>query len=111
MAKPALQQSLQASLRIIRSRAMIARLLLLTLLVFSVSSVRADDAGLIIRFGFKDTAPTPWDGSIAVSQGKVLSVEGWRFEAQDKVTGAAEWKASTRALTQRKARGNNPGKL
>ena len=84
---------------------------LLCIALFTAPLLPAEDVGFMVRFGFKDTTPTPWDGSLSVSTGQVSGLEGWRFEAQDKVTGPTEWKASTRALTQRKARGNNPGKL
>src|SRR6187200_1203031 len=89
---------------------MTSRILLLTALL-AAPLVHAEDHGIVIRFGFKDDAPTVWDGSITTSQGKVVSLEGWRFEAQDKITGEGEWKAGTRALTERKKRGNNPAKL
>lgn len=81
------------------------------LLAFTAGGVRGENAGLLIRFGFTDKAPTAWDGSLSVSAGKVGSLEGWRFEDGDAITGDNAWKASTRLLTQRKSRGNNPKKI
>ncbi|RFC46782.1 MAG: hypothetical protein DVB23_001444 [Verrucomicrobia bacterium] len=69
----------------------------------------AEDAAFRIRFGMKDLEPSPWDGSVEL-QGegtKLRSVEGWRFEQQDRMTGPASWKASSRELTQRKSRSNS----
>ncbi|HEY2572835.1 MAG TPA: hypothetical protein VGH65_02160, partial [Verrucomicrobiaceae bacterium] len=80
------------------------------LLAAAVPAARAENTGILIRFGFTDQKPTSWDGSLSLSTGKVASLEGWRFEDEDSAKGDS-WKARTRVLTQRKARGNNPAKL
>src|ERR671918_2246975 len=76
------------------------------LLLLTVTTLAAAEAGLRIRFGLEDESNTQWDGSISVAPGKVVSVDGWRFQQTDAVTGNDSWKASTRPLTRR--RSNNP---
>src|SRR4051812_23783440 len=49
-----------------------------------------------IMFGLQDTQPTPWDGSLAVSGGSVIRLEGWRFRQTDAVVGNSGWRASSR---------------
>jgi hypothetical protein len=54
--------------------------------------------GVVFRvlFGLTDKEPAVWDGKVAVSAGKVLSVRGWRFGGKDSTDGTGSWKASTR---------------
>src|SRR5262245_54193672 len=54
--------------------------------------------GVRVLFGLKDAEPASWDGSLAVSGGTLLRLEGWRFRPGDQLTGAASWKASTRRV-------------
>lgn len=72
-------------------------------------SVSAEDVAFRVRFGMKDSEASAWDGSVEVKgQGaRLASVEGWRFEQQDQMTGPTSWKASSRELTQRKSRSNS----
>ena len=70
--------------------------------------VIASEVGVRIRFGLTDTQPTRWDGTIAVSPGRIERIDGWRFQDGDQVQGVTGWKASTRPLTVR--RSNNPKK-
>jgi hypothetical protein len=49
-----------------------------------------------ITLGLKDRVPTRWDGEVAVADGEVVSLRGWRFEAKDTVEGATGWKCQTR---------------
>ncbi len=52
-----------------------------------------------ITFGLTDAQPTRWDGSIEVSSGKLLSLEGWRFYKDDQVQpDGKSWKCGTRRL-------------
>ncbi|MCB1123263.1 MAG: hypothetical protein KJT03_17035, partial [Verrucomicrobiae bacterium] len=82
--------------------------LLFLLTVISTCSVHSAEVGVRIRFGLTDRKPTEWDGSLSVSPGKIESLEGWRFEATDRVVGNNSWKASSRSLTTR--RSNNANK-
>src|SRR5258708_27608533 len=60
---------------------------------------RRDPEALAFRImlGRQDKAATAWDGSIAVSNGALTHLEGWRFRAGDRVLPPAAWKASTHA--------------
>src|SRR4051812_19655129 len=84
------------------------RTALLVAFSFTASWAAAADVGVRIRFGLTDTGNTAWDGSVAVTPGKVESIDGWRFEQADKVIDANSWKASTRPLSVR--RSNNAKK-
>ncbi len=75
----------------------------------SASTTSADDAGLRIRFGLNDNRPTPWNGKVEVSPGRVTHISGWRFNKDDAVNGISGWTASTHPLAQQ-ARGNNKNK-
>ncbi len=81
------------------------------LLVAGVPAGHAASDAVLIRFGFTDRQPADWDGSLSVSSGRIVSLEGWRFEDTDAVTGESAWIARTRPLSVRKSRGNNPKKL
>src|SRR5690349_1271650 len=54
-----------------------------------------------IMFGLQDTQPTAWDGSLAVTSGSVIRLEGWRFRQTDAVFGNNGWRASTRRQAPR----------
>ncbi len=50
-----------------------------------------------IILGQTDAEPAPWDGSIDVSGGKVLSLTGWRFYKDDQAgADGKSWKCATR---------------
>ncbi len=49
-----------------------------------------------ILLGVGDRQPTAWDGSVTAMPGKVASIQGWRFAAQDSTDSHSSWKASTR---------------
>src|SRR5437868_2899553 len=61
-------------------------------------SVRLEPGAIGIRilFGLRDTLPTQWSGSIAVTGGSLLNLEGWHFRQVDHFTGPASWAAFTR---------------
>ena len=82
--------------------------LLLSVLTLVFSLARADEVGVLVRFGLTDRAPAVWDGSVEVSAGKVEDVAGWRFQQKDEVNGLA-WKASTRPLTVRRSNAQKKG--
>jgi len=77
-------------------------------LLSSLCLASAGEVGVRIRFGLTDNGNTAWDGTVAVSPGKVASIDGWRFQQDDKVVSNTEWKASTRPLTVRRT--NQPKK-
>jgi hypothetical protein len=57
----------------------------------------ADDLqSVTLVFGSKDVEPTRWDGSAAISTGRIEKVEGWHFNVAAKVNGM-EWQCSTSA--------------
>ncbi len=66
-------------------------------------AVRIEPAavGVRILLGRKDTEPAAWDGSLTVSNGSLLRLDGWRFRQADQITGPASWKASTRRQQRR----------
>ena len=51
--------------------------------------------GVRILLGMTDDKATQWDGSVTARGVEIQSVEGWRFERPDAVTGTS-WKASSR---------------
>lgn len=71
-------------------------------LLSSLAFAPAGEVGVRIRFGLTDDGNTRWDGSVSVSPGRVASLSGWRFQQDDQVLSATEWKASTRPLTVRR---------
>jgi len=52
--------------------------------------------GYRILLGLGDKQPTVWDGKISVSEGRVVSIQGWRFAETDSTDYRKRWKASTR---------------
>lgn len=49
-----------------------------------------------VVLGLKDKKPADWSGKVEVAGGEVTSIEGWRFEAKDKVEGTSGWNCQTR---------------
>jgi hypothetical protein len=84
---------------------------LVTLITFALLGLaaRSAEVGVRIRFGLTDDGNTKWDGTVAVSPGKVVSLTGWRFQQDDKVVSANEWKATTRPLTVRRSNQQKKG--
>ncbi|MFC5457120.1 hypothetical protein [Prosthecobacter fluviatilis] len=87
------------------------RFILPLLLLTGIAS--AADSALLIQLGLHDKESTVWDGSVTVTPGEVLEVNGYRFEQKDAMTGKNSWKASSRTPVgaNAKARGNNPKKI
>jgi hypothetical protein len=73
-------------------------LLLVVLICHSASA--AEQVGLRIRFGMKDKEPTDWSGKIGVSEGKVASIRGWRWNVGDSVEGDSFTVATRRPAAQ-----------
>jgi hypothetical protein len=49
-----------------------------------------------ITLGLLDKGPADWSGKIAVADGEVVELAGWRFEDTDAVDGKSGWKCRTR---------------
>ena len=49
-----------------------------------------------ILFGLTDKQPADWSGKISVASGKVLRIQGWRFQQNDTADPATGWRVSTR---------------
>src|SRR4051794_40229591 len=56
-------------------------------------SVRLEPGAIGVRilFGLHDVLPAQWSGSIAVTGGSLVSLEGWHFRQVDHFTGPASW--------------------
>ena len=53
--------------------------------------------GVRLILGLGDRATVRWDESVTMDRGRVLSIEGWRFDGEDAVTGTS-WKVSTHPI-------------
>ena len=51
---------------------------------------------VLLEMGLKDAKATVWSGHITVNGAKVVHREGYRFQAEDKLTDPDGWKATTR---------------
>jgi hypothetical protein len=49
-----------------------------------------------VVLGLHDKEPSDWSGQVAVADGEVTALAGWRFEEQDAVRGTTAWKCNTR---------------
>ncbi len=64
-----------------------------------------------LMFGLDRLTPERWDGSIAVSEGRVLGLSGVHFEGRDAITGPDSWLLTnrvTRYVDSRTPRGYDP---
>ncbi len=48
-----------------------------------------------VIFGAKDGQPTRWDGSAAISAGRIERIKGYHFTANDKILGGNAWQCAT----------------
>lgn len=78
----------------------------MTIVAGQFSLIAAEQIGVRVRFGVRDRQTAPWDGSVSVSDGRLLNVDGWRFQQSDGLTGPTAWKAQTRRSAVRRT--NNP---
>ena len=76
------------------------------ILLISTTNSLGDQVGVRVRFGVGDREPGVWDGSVTVADGKLLGIDGWRFQQMDGVVDANSWKAQTRRAAARRT--NNP---
>jgi len=58
------------------------------------TSVRSDT--LFVRLGIGVEQDQRWDGSINVSGGEIVKVEGWQFTENDSLTGPNSWRLTNR---------------
>ena len=62
-----------------------------------VSSALAESGvGVRILLGVTDQQSTKWDGAVSVRGAEVRSIEPWRFEPEDSISGTS-WKIATHA--------------
>ncbi|HYM12009.1 MAG TPA: hypothetical protein VEU62_14825 [Bryobacterales bacterium] len=54
------------------------------------------EAVFLIRFGLTHPSPRPWDGSVSMTGGRVLALQGWQFADGDAVASDHSWKCATR---------------
>ena len=66
------------------------------LLALVPSAFAQNPAGVRILLGMTDQKSTSWDGSLTARGAEVTSLEPWRFESPDAISGNS-WKASTHA--------------
>src|SRR5207249_576251 len=59
-----------------------------------VSAFAQAPIGVRILFGVTDQQSTKWDGSLTARNADVRSIEPWRFEPEDSISGT-DWKIST----------------
>ena len=62
-----------------------------------------------VLFGVGDAEPTPWDGSVELSGGKIVSIKGWRFTGTDTTDYKSNWQAATRRGQPQTARARERG--
>jgi hypothetical protein len=61
-----------------------------------------------ITLGLHDAKSTNWDGTVAVAEGEVVKLAGWRFEENDVINGKNGWKCQTHEYRKtRKEPGDN----
>jgi hypothetical protein len=53
--------------------------------------------GVRLIMGLTDRQTARWDGSVTVDRGRITGIDGWRFEANDEISGNS-WKMSTRSI-------------
>jgi len=69
----------------------------MVLLAIAASAGAQTPVSVRILFGTTDAESTRWDGSIQVQGGKLTSIEPWRFEGTDSISGD-RWQISTHPI-------------
>ena len=65
--------------------------------VFSQSSPSDGSVvSFLVRFGLTDTEPRPWDGTLAASNGELVSLRNWHQRPGDRIDGKTGWSLATR---------------
>jgi hypothetical protein len=79
-------------------RRLVLALLAVALMVAAALAMRSADLPqhtFRVTLGLLDKEPSAWDGSVAVKDGEVTELTGWRFEEKDAVQGTSGWKCGT----------------
>ena len=76
-------------------------------LVLAYAVHAQDRVSVRILLGVTDTASSVWDGSLTADGATVDSLEPWRFEGNDRITGSA-WRISTHMIRLFGAQPNRP---
>jgi hypothetical protein len=85
---------------LLRRRRLLVALGAVALMLVLAAAQRREEAPVhLFRVtpGLKDKKATDWTGQVAVDDGEVTQIDGWRFEARDKVDGVKGWKCQTHA--------------
>lgn len=80
-------------------RRLLAAVAALVVMAAAVAAMRQGDPPqhvFRVILGVSDKEPSDWSGQIAVADGEVIGLTGWRFEEKDKVEGTTGWKCHTR---------------
>ena len=71
------------------------------------------DAGAVavrLLVGVGDSQERDWGGKVEIDKGEILGVEGWRFRADDRVSGVNSWEARSRTTPKNAAGKKAAGK-
>ncbi|MBV9081156.1 MAG: hypothetical protein JOZ62_00660 [Acidobacteriaceae bacterium] len=71
--------------------------LLIAVVCFALTVAGQTPGSVRILFGIGDAESTKWDGSLQVRDGALNSLEPWRFDDQDSISGSS-WHASTHPI-------------
>jgi hypothetical protein len=74
------------------------------------SKPRPPDGILQLEFGLRAAEEQVWDGSISVSPGEIIAVEGWHFLPPDRVSGSA-WSLRARLFRDPREKYRNQDEL
>jgi hypothetical protein len=80
------------------SRRLLAAALAVAVLAAAVLAMRRDEPPVTtfrVTLGLRDREPADWSGQVAVADGAVIDLSGWRFEEEDAVEDLSRWKCST----------------
>ena len=69
---------------------------LIVLALASAAALSAAPVTIYLELGVGAEGVEPWGGSIRLSAGRIVSLEGRHFSAQDSVIGAERWQTATR---------------
>ena len=95
-AHPPARMCLRMILMSAMPRRYFARYITIATLLCAVSPAQAA-VGVRILLGLTDTASAKWDGSVTARGATISSIEPWRFEPEDKISGH-DWKISTHEI-------------
>src|SRR4029450_4625321 len=67
------------------------------ILLAALSTAAHGATGVRVLLGLTDKATTKWDGGVSARGARIVSLEPWRFEGEDSITGN-QWRISTHAV-------------